>query len=88
MVFLLLAALPFCSSSVLLLLVVASVFVRWGAQDRVDKVHAEDEDDAEEAAQEDGSHGEEDVGHVGRHLIVLGDGLVHVAKEHRHLGRR
>ncbi len=56
-------------------------------QERVDAVDAADEHQTEEPSEEDGEDGEEDVGHVVGHLVVLGNDLVHVAQEHRHLQR-
>ena len=40
---------------------------------------------AEKSPNHDGGQGEQDVGHPRREAVLLGDGGVQVAKDHRHL---
>ncbi len=55
------------------------------ANQGTDEVYAADKDEAEESAEQYGQEAEEQVRDVGGHLVLLRDGLVHVAQQHRGL---
>ncbi len=55
------------------------------ANQGTDEVYAADKDEAKESAEQYGQEAEEQVGDVGRHLVLLRDSLVHVAQQHRGL---